>query len=352
MNRGFSLVELLVAMVISIFLLEGLVSFYIANKRTSWSGEALSRTTEVGQVVFELMARDIRQAGGNPCGMPLVANLLCNIERNRDKRRCRNREIPEEYLKQSWAMDWNRGPVEGFDDRQPAPQVDFGTGQNERVEGTDAIVVRYGRGLDDAVVVRHNPQAATFQLRIGRRSIEDGDIVMVCDDESAAIFQVTRITYQNGNRANLVHEAGKGNSLNCFKELGYPANCDEQRGTPKDFTGGFLADMVSAFWYVGCNGRVPCDTPEGRSLYRLALEGDPDGLQTMEIAEGVWDLQIQYRLRDGTGWLDACDIDWSKLPNVRAVRLMVTLRREVPGGQILEKRIVHAVNLRNMESVE
>lgn len=65
-QRGLTLVEILVALVISAFLMAGVIQLFIGSKQTYRSHDALSRIQENGRFALEAMSRDIRAAGYYP----------------------------------------------------------------------------------------------------------------------------------------------------------------------------------------------------------------------------------------------------------------------------------------------
>ncbi len=65
-QRGLTLVEILVAIVISTFLIAGVIQLFISSKQTYRSYDALSRIQENGRFALEAMSRDIRAAGYYP----------------------------------------------------------------------------------------------------------------------------------------------------------------------------------------------------------------------------------------------------------------------------------------------
>lgn len=67
-QSGLSLVEMLVALVISLFLIAGVIQLFIGSKQTYRFHDALSRVQENGRFALEAMARDIRMAGYQPVG--------------------------------------------------------------------------------------------------------------------------------------------------------------------------------------------------------------------------------------------------------------------------------------------
>ena len=75
--RGFSLIELMIAMVLGLVVIGSAGAIYIANKRSYAATEVLSRVQESSRVAFELMARDIREAAAVPCAKDIpIANVL------------------------------------------------------------------------------------------------------------------------------------------------------------------------------------------------------------------------------------------------------------------------------------
>ncbi|MCC8995396.1 MAG: prepilin-type N-terminal cleavage/methylation domain-containing protein [Candidatus Contendobacter sp.] len=62
-QRGLTLVEILVALMISAFLIAGVIQLFIGSKQTYRGHDALSRIQENGRFVMDKMASDIRMAG-------------------------------------------------------------------------------------------------------------------------------------------------------------------------------------------------------------------------------------------------------------------------------------------------
>ena len=66
--KGFSLVEIMVALGISLFILAGIGYVYTNSKQTYRVQDQLSRLQENGRLAFEYLTRDIRMAGYWGCG--------------------------------------------------------------------------------------------------------------------------------------------------------------------------------------------------------------------------------------------------------------------------------------------
>lgn len=328
-QTGFSLVELMIALVLGLILIIGVASVYVTNQQAARTNEGLARLQESGRIAFELMSREMRQAGGNACGATLVANVLNNPSN-------------------AWYTDFDAGPVIGYEGNAPATGiVATGTAVGQRVNGTDAILIMGPNPVDNATIVTHNPTAASFALSTANHGIAENDVVLVCDSQSAAITQIT--SAQPGVNVNIVHNTGavSAGPGNCTKGLGYPVLCTTN-GTPKTFTGGGIVSKLNpGFWYIGNNPRG------GRSLYRASSTAQ------VEITDGVVDMQLQYLTRNGVSgnmaldWVDGSTIaDWSnagpELPVAVRVQLSLQSLQNVGTDQQTLNRVqVYSVTLRN-----
>lgn len=331
-NSGLTLVELMVSMVLGLVVAGGAVSLMLANRQSYRTNEALSQVQESARTAFELLARDIRQAGINGCdNTGRIANVL------------------KPGSPSFWWQDWFG--MRGYDDAQTDPAVAFDTAQNTRVAGTDSIQVQgiQGTGLS---VESHDEMSANFKINATTTDFTVNDILIVCDFDHAAIFQVSN--YNNSN-VTVVHNTGAGPPGNCSKGLDFPsAACPPPNANGNPYTFGRnsqIARFAAADWYIGNNGR-----PEegGRSLYRRSLGSGATPL-TEEIIAGVVDMQIQYRLANSNDFVDATSItvpnDWT---NVNAV--MITLTMDSADRNVstdpantgrLSRSYTHIVTLRN-----
>lgn len=346
---GFTLVELLIALVLGLILTGGVINVFVANRQAFRTSENLARVQENGRTAFELLSRDIREAGGNPCGTKQIGNTLNNPAN-------------------SWWSDWGAGALRGFDNSAAGDGasaiVAVGAGAGQRAAGTDAILVMSGNVLE-GVTINGQPNAASFQVNTLQHGINTGDILMACDFRSGSIFQVT-----NANAANttVVHNDGVGVPGNCSKGLGYPTVCTAN-GTPKVYdNGGMLVKLYSSFWYVGNNARG------GLSLFRSMMVRNPATnqpiVQTDEVAEGVSNMQIEYLQRTtATNLLDGDFVpptaeprnatplsiaDWKTTApkQVAATRIRLTLTSNDAVGtnqQALRRDFIGVAQLRNRD---
>ena len=157
-SRGFSLIELMVAMALGLVLIGGAISVMLANKRSYQASEGMSQIQESARTTYELIARDIRQTGGTGCdNAKRMSNALSNTG--------------------LWWQTW--ASVQGFDGTQTDTAVAVGTGLGQRVAGTDSIHMHSIEGGGFPVNV-HNAAARTISLsNATTTSLTTGDVLVI-----------------------------------------------------------------------------------------------------------------------------------------------------------------------------
>jgi len=78
-QMGLSLIELLIAMLISAFLIAGILQIFIGSKQTYSMQQNLSRLQENGRFALEFLERDIRMAGYWGCLVQSAPNTTYDI---------------------------------------------------------------------------------------------------------------------------------------------------------------------------------------------------------------------------------------------------------------------------------
>ncbi|WP_370304872.1 PilW family protein [Sinimarinibacterium flocculans] len=300
-QQGFSLVELMIALLLGLMVIGGVTSVFLSNKQSLRTNTALSQVQEASRIAFELLSRDIRQAGLSACGN---TNRITNTLNN--PAGC-------------WWCGFNNA-LRGYEGNQ-ASAVAFGTGAAARVNGTDAIQLM---GVADTglSITSHNAPSAGFFISAATTDLAPGDIIMVCDPDHAAIMQIS-----NYNAANVRvnHNTGSGSPGNCNNSLNFPTDCSincNAGGGGNCYSYGpnsQLARMTASEWYIGVNPRG------GRSLYQLALRnnGGNAGTQAQEMVRDVTDMQLQYLF--GNTYLNANDAALTDWTQVTAVRMTLTM---------------------------
>jgi type IV pilus assembly protein PilW len=326
--RGFTLVELMVALVLGLVVTLVVVNVFLANKQVVRVNEQMARVQENARYAIEVLARDLREAGAIPCGAVAVANVLNNQSSN-------------------WWAQWGTG-IRGYEADDPAFPRPIGTSDGNRAAGTDAVIV-YRATSGSVTITDHNPTSAQFKVNTTNHGFKDGDIVMACDGKQAALFQITNASSSN---VTILHNTGGSVSPgNCTKGLGLPVDCTNLNGTGYPFqSGGWISQLTAHAWYIGCNGRAACASPNGRSLYRLTVVNNNGTASTAaeEVAEGVSDLQIAYLAQNATSYVNASAItNWSQVLAARLTLTLTTLEGVGTDQQVITRPWYTVVALRN-----
>lgn len=329
LQRGFGIVELMVAMALGLFLVGGAISVFVTNQQAYRTTEQLARMQESGRTSVELMARQLREAGGSPCGRGVpTANTINNAGTH-------------------WWANWGDG-VRGYDDNVVSDGVAFGTSAGQRIQGTDAVFLVFGNANTGVRITGHNPPSARFSLNTTNHGLTDGEIVLVCNYRQAAILQLTQAQATNSN---VVHNTGVAGVSpgNCSKGLGFPTDCADPLGNQYEFADGYMVRLASEIWYIGANGRG------GRSLYRARLlnAAGTASTQADEIAEGVTNMQLSFLESDAAGVLPTDYVapsavaDWTRVSAVRVSLTLQSLQNVSTDNTPLQRQMTYVVTFRN-----
>lgn len=254
-QAGLTLVELMVAMLLSLMLLSGVITVFQANKVTFYTQEGLAQLQENGRMALALISRDIRNAGYRGCNSRTstfnsTLNDTTGYVWNMD-----NRVDGFEAVNASTFEDKDgNGINSSISTKTPAPST---------ADISDVLTIRFSDG-DGARVTAQ--ASSTSDLTVsGISGISPNDILMVSNCQDAVVFQATGI---NGN--DIQHQAS-----------GSPGNTTNDLGNV--FVDGDVSRVTVRTYYVatGAGGRP--------SLYRIEDNGAPQ-----EVIEGIDNLQVLY----------------------------------------------------------
>jgi len=281
-SRGLALVELMISLVLGLVIIGAVTGIMLSNMQGFRTTRGLSQVQDAARVGFELLARDIRQAGNVPCGNDItIVNIL---------------NPANDVGTTPWQYDWDNA-VKGFDGDTAL------SGVTNQIAGTEWLVMLSGQASNTYMTEYSSAaNSADFVAGPAGNSLEDGDILFACNEKLGTIFQME---YEAGGAGKIVSNTDA--SLE-------PGNCSGNLG---EFTCGVagevqapyapntvIAQLSSTAWYLGDNGR-----PEegGRSLYMVRLVNNAGNavLNRIEIASGVTELTFRYRLVDTADFVDS-----------------------------------------------
>lgn len=338
-QRGLSIIELMVAMVLGLVIMGAVAGVMLSNSQSFRTTKAVTQLQDSVRVGYELLARDIRQAANMPCGTDIkVVNILNGAQ---------GANTP-------WQYNWDNG-ILGLGANESL------TGVSNRVAGTEALILMSGDAGDVYMQeYAHDNNSANFTVGFSGdgHGLRDGDILMVCNEKLATIFQMNN--GQRNNAGKIVVNTGNDVPGNCTKGLGeiIPGNNENQPCNTNGIRGPYdrntvVAKLSSVAWYIGDNGRA---AEGGRSLYMTRLgtanNGDAE-LNEVEVASGVVNMELRYRTRDTSSFVAASAItNWAE---VNAVEVSLRLESQDQNASVdraensgrLSRELTSIVAIRN-----
>lgn len=280
-QHGFTLVEIMVAVAVSLLLIAGIIQIFISNKQTYRINESLSRLQENGRFAIELLNRDVRMSGYMGC-----ANLE-NITPNNIV----SSPPPDVIFDLTNIINGDNN-------------VTAGNSLNA-VANTDTIVVR--RASSDGPYLVGNMTADNANIQIGSNpsNFEADDILFITDCEDADIFRATNVSMGAGGIITIAH----ANSTNTTNRLSKAYGPDTR-----------VMAFEANTYFIRLN---PANNP---ALYRRPVSGVSE-----EMVEGVEDMQVLYgedtdndQMADQ--YVTANNVtDWSNVVSARISLLMQSL---------------------------
>lgn len=294
-QRGYSLIELMVASSIGLLLVAGLLFVFSGSRQGSRQAEAMARTQENARIAVELLSSEIRMAGLLGC---------------RSRSAAEGEESGVEVLVEDLPFEAAalRMPVVASVYRAGAPAFVSADG-HAGVEGSHVLTLRKSLPVMLALAADFSASAGALQLRDrgARADLRDGDLLMVDDCVRAQLLRVRTVSAADGGDVRRVELATVPSVL------------------PYVFSGERFAE-VSALreevYFVRESGRRNSAGRAQHALFRMR-----DG-QVQEVVDGVADLRLRYALgADGAvdelvGIDDMGAADWNRVVAVRVELLL------------------------------
>lgn len=299
---GFTLIELMVAMLLGLIVIGGVISVFLANQQVYRTNAALGEVQDGTRMSFEMLAQNIREAGLLGCSNNgQVANVLSESPTNGGA---------------AWWANWNNALV-GFNAATVAnPVLTVGTAAGNQVAGTDSLMILSAADVGLSV----NTQTAattTFTLNGTSSDLEVNKVLMVCDPWEAAIFHAS--SYTKGTNPVIGYSTsstkGTGNvssNLRPFNTVG---------GLPATYGANSpIAALAAGVWYIGHN---PAGTT---SLYLASVDTATGTVTSQEMVRGVSGMNITYNQVGQPTFVAADKVgQWA---SVAAVQVSLTVQQD------------------------
>jgi len=323
-QRGFSLVEVLIALALGMLVISAALGIFLANRKTSEITRALGQLQENQRLVFSLLSADLRRAGDYPCA-------------SFSKRKDNNGNDPLVYLMNPPYLDLN-------------PHRDGLRGSTTNAMDSVALYMYNASGasgyqqLDEVAGYATEITQNTGQIGPGVRSGHFGHVyppgfAVTCNADVAMVYDLNNrercskyFSRQGCNQPGLRYCFWASNFNTQPNRINHPDQFSAQYSSDCDEFGrsaafSFGIQYLKVDWYVAENGRG------GNSLYRHYVyphnlgggEYEPRE-KTEEIIAGVSHLQLRYHVRGQQTYQPAHNINDDQWPNVDTVHIKITFQ--------------------------
>lgn len=327
-QAGFSLVELMIAMLISLFLLGGVIQVFSGSKQTYRLNEGMARLQENVRYAFDRISADLAAAGYMGCNdsrdLDLEGNMVITVA-----------------LTDGVSTNFNfSNPIDGIENAGP--------------NNSDILSIRRAMTASSVPVAPGGMTSNFSDVQLDAAhpnyaNLQQWDIIALSDCAATSIFMITNDPQTSlgviEHAMNVVApagsvNAGQSNAVTTINGVDH-----------NDLKATFGADEASAATMTRVATRTYSIRPSvfgnNNSLY----------LNNDELVEGVDELQVLYGLdNDGIPGVeqyvpaDNADLIAAGMNRVAAVRISLTLNT-VSGiqvdGQPLEKVVTQTFRLRN-----
>ncbi len=300
-QRGMTLIEIMVAMVLGIFMIAGIGKIYSGSRQTNSMQESLSQIQENGRHALDLIAQEIRPAGFQGC--PNLASVIpsINIKNSAPVINLANAIVGYDYVGTS---------ISGY-------TVPSGVDNN-----TSILTLQRGGGCSDYLSTSMDGDRTAVLSISNDCGFEVDDILVVSDCKDTDIF----IASTGTTSSSVTHVAGAFNSTVNFSKS-YDIGAEVIKFQLREY-------------YI-----------KNESLYRRSIyyESGVKKTRDSQIAEGVDDMEIKYGVQtigNTLAYLDAGDVSlWSK---VVSVNIKLSLKSvDASTSQTIHKDFSTTIFLRN-----
>ena len=329
--RGFSLIELMIAMIIGLVIGAALIQLFIASRVTYSVSDGLARAQESARFALEIVNRDIRMAGAQPL--------------------CGNREVDirSHITTADLAAFFTTDPVVGWEytetglnDTLTLPPTG-GTGPGNWSNGTTGLP---GALTGANAIVQALPGSDVFAMfsiqpnldgLTGCTSGKSGEVmpnIPTCDQNgkstSSGVPQKTPFLSVNcaAGLGDICYNTAKStaNTLQCSPGGGN-AIPPGHPGVWPPYQDQMELYMPQVVYYVVAESAGSTAARPRTALFRLVNCSTTGHANCVveELAEGVESMQLFFRVRNNPGLFTAANIPGNEWQNVEAVHLSLII---------------------------
>jgi type IV pilus assembly protein PilW len=292
-QQGLSLVELMIAMLLGVFLTGGLLQLFINTKQTYGTQESLFRLQENGRVAIDLITRDMRMAGFLGCQD--AVNILGSKP-----------TVISDTVIPVIPAPAETTIIGGGDTVLNNWSAAACSASNKCIAGTDSITLRHADSCGGTLTANAPASGDIAISTTNSCGINVNDALIISDCGGANIFRATTV---NTAKTSIGHE---------------------------DFLVTYSMNSAELFMYYDHSYYIRTGAGGGPSLWMLDNTKSTGGNNPMELVEGIENMQILYGV--DTDAVDTANhgaanyyvtaaavTDWTKIVSIRISLLVATI---------------------------
>ena len=288
--RGFSLVEMMIAMTVGLFLISSMIAVFVGNKRTSEVNTAMANIQENARFALDSIARDARVSGFQGC---------IDINSEQLMIRSNNAPVTADGLQ---ATSTHASVINTDGSWTPASPIGFTPSTTfPQVTGTHALTLQFGdqrvASLDEPMIVTGTviPSKALpvkLDRPISEMGLNVGDLAVISNCDVGDLFTVTT----GSADSTLVHAASGDNNGNASANLSIAYGLNDTLIQTR------VMKLNTNVYYIGDTGLENANGDTITALYRQTWPFEASNPPT-EIVQGVEDLRVSFGIRSANDTL-------------------------------------------------
>lgn len=300
-SKGFSLIELMIAMLLGAFLTGGIIQIFISANQTYKMLENLSRLQENGRFVMDFITRDSRMTGYQGCASrSVIPNIII------DPQNPNPNVIPP-----TLSSGVSTALIGLFSVDNAGWSANACGASNDCITGTDVFGFHYGASCGGNLTGNLAAVNANIQIPATNScNINAYDVVMITDCSASDIFIATSASSGSGVQT-IAHANNQNTTNNLSKAYGSDAEV--------------LVFRAYSFFIRNNADGIP-------GLWRLEDSKPISATNPIELIEGVENMKVLYgedtdAPPDGTAnYYVAADAAGLDMNNVVSIRVSLLLR--------------------------
>ncbi len=299
---GFTLVELMVAMVLGLIVLGGTISVFIGTLESTRLNQALAQLQSNSLFASHVLSNDLRMAGFLGCSPDALDSLIVSAA-----------NAPTESL----GVTAINAAVVNEADWAPGKPANYTepTAAGAPLEGSHVLMVQYAVAPGNRLLESMNGRGSTIELAGNNDELSQGQFAVISNCNNGELFSIGYA----GNSAD-------GMSVSPAASLSQAYLYNET--VPESVR---VMPFRSVMYYVGSTSRINDSGDQINSLYQQTLPFDLAKNPPLEIIEGVDQLRLSMGVRDGEDYVfhapDSATLEFTDVDLVKVGLLMATRDR-------------------------